>query len=309
MNTIEAFEREIKYQVTDLKKFLGSSNIKCIERGQQERCIFTGAGDSYAVALIAELASDNRINCIDPMDVCINPSVLKGKFLYTISVSGRTSANIEAAKVANKVAERIIAITADANSKLANICDEVIELKFRSSGIQTAGSIGFTACMLACLALVRNVHISNIKQLFKQAEKSADNITVNDNMYLVGSWITYPLAIYGSAKMYEVFGIKAQYAMLEQFCHMELFSLKKSDMVLLLPADENKNASELSKKLINSDYNVIVLEPYGNNLEEKLLYHAMLLQLIALKNAKKRHLTDCYFVNTDLRDISSSLIY
>ncbi len=311
VNTIDAFEQDIMYQVTDLKNFLRSLNVTKIIADQHERCVFTGAGDSFAAALIAELASNNRIHCIDPMDICINPSTVKDRVLYTISVSGNTKANIAAARIANKVAEKTIAITANADSRLANICDEVIELKFRNSGVLTAGSIGFTACMLACLSFVKKVQLVDIKQLFKDAQRIASNVTVTDHVYIIGSWITYPLAMYGSAKMYEVLGIKAQYAMLEQFCHMELFSVKKDDTILILPTDSDyKKASELSTKLTNDGYRVLICKPRGKNLEEKLLYHAMLLQLIALQNAKRQNLKECYFVqNVKLRDVSSSMIY
>lgn len=311
MNTIEAFEQDIMYQVTDLKKLLHSLNIKQLSVDQQGRCVFTGAGDSFTSALITELASNNRIRCIDPMVICVNPSTVKDRFLYTISVSGNTKANIAAARVANRVAEKTVAVTANAESKLANICDDVVELRFRNSGILTAGSIGFTACMLTCLSLVRKVNLGDVKRLFNRAQKQAGGVRASDHIYLVGSWFTYPLAMYGSAKMYEVFGIKAQYAMLEQFCHMELFSVKKDDTILILTTgDDDDKADELSAKLVKDGYNALVFKPEGRNLEERALYHAMLLQLIALQNAKKQSLDECYFVRNDkLRAISSSLIY
>ncbi len=311
MNTIEAFEQDIIYQVTDLKKLLHSLNIKQISIDQQERCVFTGAGDSFAAALITELASSNRIRCIDPLVICVNPSTVKDRFLYTISVSGNTKANITAARVANKVAEKTVAITANAESKLADICDEVLELKFRNSGILTAGSIGFTACMLTCLSLVRKVNLGDVKKLFNQAQKEAGRVRrASEHMYIVGSWFAYPLAMYGSAKMYEVFGIKAQHTMLEQFCHMELFSVKKADTILILTTSGDDKADELSAKLVKDGYSVLVFKPEGRNLEERALYYAMLLQLIALQNAKKQSLEECYFVSNDkLRAISSSLIY
>lgn len=313
MNTIEAFEQDIIYQITDLKKLLHSLNIKQISIDQQERSVFTGAGDSFAAALVTELASNNRIHCVDPTVIYVNPLTVKDRFLYTISVSGNTKANIAAARVANKVAEKTIAITANAESKLANICDDIVELKFRNSGILTAGSIGFTACMLTCLSFVRKVNLGDVKRLFNRAQKEAYRVKISGHMHMVGSWFTYPLAMYGSAKMYEVFGIKAQYAMLEQFCHMELFSVKKDDTILILTTgdDDNDNkADELSTKLAKDNYNILVFKPEGRNLEERVLYYAMLLQLIALQNAKKQNLGECYFVRNDkLRAISSSLIY
>ncbi|MGH9910627.1 MAG: sugar isomerase, partial [Nitrososphaerales archaeon] len=150
-----------------------------------------------------------------------------------------------------------------------------------------------------------------VKRLFNQAQKEAYRVKISEHMHIVGSWFAYPLAMYGSAKMYEVFGIKTQYAILEQFCHMELFSVKKDDTILILATgDGDDKADELSAKLVKDGYNVLVFKPEGRNLDERALYYAMLLQLMALQNAKKQNLEECYFVRNDkLRTISSSLIY
>ncbi|MEM2759499.1 MAG: hypothetical protein QXU32_03705 [Nitrososphaerales archaeon] len=308
MNTIDSFEREIIYQLTDLKELLRRLEIKQISPDQQEKCVFTGAGDSFAATMIVEAASNYRIRCIDPSYIRLNPLTVKDRILYTVSVSGSTKANIEAAKIAKKVALGTIAITANTNSKLAKICDQVVELKFRNSGVLTAGSIGFTACMLACLLFVKRVHLGNVKDLFRLARKEADNLKISQHMFIVGSLLSYPLSMYGCAKMYEVLGIKAQYAMLEQFCHMELFSVKKSDTIMILTNASKEN--ELYSKLKSAGYNVYVSKSKGNNLEQKLLYHALFLQLVTLLNAKKQNLRECYFVRNDkLRNISSALIY
>jgi len=307
MNTIEAYEQEIRYQITDLPKFINELKIKKLSIKDQERCVFTGTGDSFTVGMIAEYASNNRARCIDPVNICLNPSIVKDKLLYLLSVSGNTRANIEAAKIASKKATKTIAITASRGSRLAKTCDETIELRFRNSGMLTAGSIGFTTSMLACLSLIMNVKIGSIKKLFKSAE-SDGRIKLNGHVYILGSSFTYPLAIYGCAKMYEVLGIKAQYAMLEQFCHMELFSVKKNDTILILSQDDK--AKELSAKLADDRYNVFVLKPKGKTLVENLLYYLMLLQLVVLYNAKRLKLKECYFITNDsLRRTSSSLIY
>jgi len=308
MNTIEAYEQEIRYQITDLPKFIRESKIKKLSIADQEGCIFAGTGDSFAAAMIAEYASNNKVRCVDPMNICLNPSIVKDRLLYAVSVSGNTRANVEAVKIANRRVAKTIAITANRESRLAKVCDEVIELKFRNSGMLTAGSISFTTCMLACLSLVRNVKIGNVKKLFKNAESDASGAKLNGHVYILGSWITYPLAMYGCAKMYEVLGMKAQYAMLEQFCHMELFSVKKSDTILILSHDDK--AEELYDKLVDDGYNALVFKPKGKTLEENLLYYSMLLQLIVLYNAKRLKLDECYFMTNDrLRKTSSSLIY
>ena len=94
--------------------------------------------------------------------------------------------------------------------------------------------------------------------------------------------------------------------MLEQFFHMELFSLKKGDTILILA--DNDKVEELSARL--DRYNVFLFKPKGKTQEDNLLYYSFLLQLIVLNNAKRLELSDCYFITNDrLRETSSSLIY
>ncbi|MGH9922013.1 MAG: SIS domain-containing protein [Nitrososphaerales archaeon] len=308
MNTIEAYEQEIRFQISDLPRFVRESQIEKLNVKDQERCALTGTGDSFAAAMIAEFASNNKVRCLDPMNICTNPSTIKDKLLYALSISGNTKANIEAVKSASKHAARTIAITANRESRLARVCNKVIELKFKNVGMLTAASISFTTSMLACLSLVRNVTITDAERLFNSAESDAEEMKLNGHVYVLGNWITYPLAIYGCAKMYEVLGMKAQHVMLEQFCHMQLFSVREGDSILILSNDDK--ARELSAKLVNSGYNSHVFEPKGKTLEDNLLYYSFLLQLIVLNNAKRLQLKECYFMTNDkLREISSSLIY
>jgi fructoselysine-6-P-deglycase FrlB-like protein len=308
MNTIEAYEKEIRFQISELSRFVRESKIKKLNVKDQERCVFTGTGDSFAAAMVAEFASNNKVRCIDPSNICLNPSIVKNKLLYAVSISGNTKANVEAVKSAKKHAARTIAITANRESKLAKTCNKVIELKFKSMGILTAESISFTTSMLACLSLVRNVTITDAERLFNNAKTDAGEMKLTGHVYVLGNWITYPLAIYGCAKMYEILGMKAQHVMLEQFCHMQLFSVKEGDTILIL-SNEGK-ARELSAKLVNDGYNSHVFEPKGKTLEDNLLYYSFLLQLIVLNNAKRLQLKECYFItNNKLREISSSLIY
>lgn len=306
MNTIEAYEQEIRFQISDLARLVHESKIRKLNRKEQERCVFTGTGDSFAAAMTAELASNNKVRCIDPTNICLNPSIVKDRILYAVSVSGNTRANVEAVNIANRRATKTVAVTANRYSKLAKNCDEVVELKFRNSGMLTAGSIGFTTSMLACLSLVRDLKMINVSKLFEQAENNSKGIRLNGHVYILGSWFTYPLAVYGCAKIYEVLGTKAQHAMLEQFFHMELFSLKKGDTILILA--DNDKVEELSARLDRC--NVFSFKPKGKTQEDNLLYYSFLLQLIVLNNAKRLKLSECYFItNHRLRETSSSLIY
>jgi fructoselysine-6-P-deglycase FrlB-like protein len=308
MNTIDAYEQEIRFQISDLPRFVRESKIKKLNVGDQERCLLIGTGDSFAAAMVTECASNKKVQYVDPMDIYSNPSIAKDKLLYAVSISGNTKANVEAVKSAKKHAARTVAITANRESNLAKICNKVIELKFKNLGVLTAGSVSFTASMMACLSLVRNVKITSMEKLFSSAESDAKAIQLSDHVYILGNGITYPLAMYGCAKIYEVLGMKAQHVMLEQFCHMQLFSITKGDTILILSNDGK--AKELSVKLVNDGYNALRLEPKGKSLKDNLLYYTFLLQLIVLNNAKRLQLKECYFItNNKLREISSSLIY
>ena len=63
-----------------------------------------------------------------------NPDILNDKTAYFISISGNTLDNILAARIAKKKDVRTVAITRDPRSKLARLCDDLIELKYRYYG-------------------------------------------------------------------------------------------------------------------------------------------------------------------------------
>lgn len=301
MNALEAYEQEIYYQLEELPKVIVNlNNVRSKE--EQYRCIFTGAGDSYAAALEAVYASEHRAKFIDPLELSLKPELAKDSLLYIISVSGSTRANIEVAKATRGLCKRI-AITANADSMLAKESDEVIELRYKNLGMLTAGSISFTSTLLAVLSIIYELDL-DIEKIFEAAKRV--DIQLQNHIYVIGYDITYPLSIYATAKIYEVLGFKTQYCMLEQFCHMELFSLSNNDTVLLLLTDIEK-ATELYNKL---DCNKYIINHYNHHLLDNILYYTFLIQFMALKNAKILGLSDCHFAkNETIRSISSSLIY
>jgi hypothetical protein len=61
--------------------------------------------------------------------------------------------------------------------------------------------------------------------------------------------------MYAAAKLYEFFGARAQYQRLEEFSHMELFSLKAGDAVNILGgSDPLRVGRRLSKSLRVAGY-------------------------------------------------------
>jgi len=306
VNSIEAMKWDIDRQPDEIPHMC--SGVTPLTPEQQCAAVITGAGDSFAAALVAEYASSGRIRATDPVDIVLQPEIVKGKRLYLISISGSTRSNIQAAKVARKNGAHVIGITARSESDLARYCHETMLLTYKSAGVVTAGTIGFTASMAVCLSLVAHLDLKNLSTIFAQARSDARE-EYPDASFILGSWITYPLALYGAAKAYEVFGSKVQYCRLEQFGHMELFSTQKSEKVLILPYPGD-GAAAATKELTQCGLSVHYLMPEFTLIEELLFYYTFLLQHSVLQKAGAVRLEDVNFlINKTLKKASDHLIY
>jgi fructoselysine-6-P-deglycase FrlB-like protein len=298
VNAIEAMQAEIEYQVHDLQK----QDLPL----QSRNCLFVGSGDSYVAGLAAQYFSGGRALCCYPTDLIQNPSVADSRNVYVVSISGNTKANILAAKIAKKQGARTTAITAKPASALAKACDQVIELKYRSMSVTTAGTISFTSSMLACVSLAEKVRLPDLGRIYRQAQNQADQPArkIDKNSYFVlGDGILYPVAIYGALKLNEVFGARAVAYPAEEFCHSPLFSVKKSDQVIAL------NAEQLSRRLNREGFSSINVDFKGGGIE-LLLRSAFFMQLLILKLSQRRGLAGCYFLrNKKLLRTSSDFIY
>jgi glucosamine--fructose-6-phosphate aminotransferase (isomerizing) len=291
-------QAEIEYQVHDLK----NQRLPL----QSRNCLFVGSGDSYVAGLAAQYFSGGRALCCYPTDLIQNPSIAGGRDVYVVSISGSTRANILAAKVAKKQGARPTAVTARPASALARACDQVIELKYRSAGVATAGTISFASSMLACVSLAAKVRLPDLGRISRHTQSWADQIVnkIDKNSYfMVGDSILYPVAIYGALKLNEVFGARAVAYPAEEFCHSPLFSIKKSDQVITL------NAERLNRRLNNEGFSSVNVDFKGRDIE-LLLQSTFFTQLLVLKLAQKRGIMNCYFLkNKKLLRTSSDFIY
>jgi len=302
MSTVAALEKEIKMQLDFLKRFVPQRTMSI---SKQKKAIFCGTGDSFASAQLAEAFSQFRAKAHDPLDLVKNRKMLSGHDLYLVSISGNTISNIRLGRLGT----RTVAITANGNSKLARACKKVILLKFDSTGIQTAGSISFLASALACLSLVSRYEIRNVSGIYRAATNAAKKISLGGKIYVLGNLQTMPIAMFCAAKLYETIGADAHYSRIEQFSHMELFSARKGDTVILLDT-KNPYNEKLSKTLQNYGLVTNRPDPKTRNLQEQILFFIFVSELIALYAAKKKGKKDCFFVEEKrLRNASSSMIY
>src|ERR687896_855826 len=171
-------QAEIEYQVQDLCRLDLSSSSSTSSPNPASNCLFVGSGDSYIAGLAAQYFSGSHSICCYPIDIIRNPALIKGRKLYIVSISGNTQANILAAKIAKKHgASTITAITARSSSRLAKSCDQTIELKYRNTGIITAGTISFTASMIKCISLTTQLQLpSDLRKIYNRAETQAKQV-------------------------------------------------------------------------------------------------------------------------------------
>ncbi len=301
MKTVEALEQDILLQIPFLHKFKAK---KPIPTQKQQNAIICGTGDSYAAALLCEAFSDFKIRAIDPLDLVNNPSLAKNH-AYLVSISGNTISNIKAAKIVKKTT----AITANKNSRLAKSCSDIIYLDYPSSGVFTSGSIGFLSSALTCISIATRFFINNPSQLFLDALDAGRKIKIKNKVFLLGNQHTFPVAIYGAAKLYEILGIDAHYERIEQFSHMGLFCAKKGDTVIIFE-QKNKHNLQLVRTLKKIGLNTILVEPKTKDKVSSIVFFIFVSQLVPLYHAKARNQKECYFINSKkIRAASSDMIY
>jgi glutamine---fructose-6-phosphate transaminase (isomerizing) len=314
MNAIEAMQAEIEYQVQDLHNLNLSS--PCVRDS-----LFVGSGDSYVAGLAAQYFSGSHAICCYPIDIIKNPSLVERRNLFIVSISGNTLANILAAKIAKKHGvSKITALTARPSSRLAKSCDQTIELKYRNTGIITAGTISFVASMIKCISLTIQLRLpSDLRKIYNRAEKQAEQViskidnkshtsSSSSSYFILGNGQLHAIAMYGALKFNEVFGASAMVYPVEEFCHSPLFSIKETDQAIVL-GDNDDNNRKLSKRLNEEGFSSAHVR-FKNTGIELLLQATFFIQLLVLKLAQKYGLTSCHFLsNKKLLRVSSDFIY
>ena len=306
-------EEEIKNQILDLPRFASRLRQDRAKKTDPSRTIFTGSGDSYAAALFAQELSEDRAFGSDPYELLRTIDRVRGKSLVIISVSGKTTTNLELARKAERVARERIAITADGSSPLAKECDRVVLLDYHATGALTSGTESFTSGLLACSALLGKLPKSvDLGTTYARSLQWARNVSLSDrgSVIFVGSGVHYAMGLYGEAKIQEVLGTKAEVDYPEQMGHAHLFSIDKDhDTVICIYSDHDK-AWKLEKRLGRNGFRVVGLEVQRSNPVNNCVRIAFYLQHLALSHAKRKQMRDCAFKSDEKRlALSSQLIY
>ncbi|MBT8173363.1 MAG: sugar isomerase [Nitrosopumilus sp.] len=301
MNSIEAYEKDIEFQLDFLKSF---KKQKTISQTLQKNILFAGSGDSLVSSMLAESFSNGIVKAMDPLDLYSNKKLVKSKHVYFVSISGNTISNIKVAKSAKKAT----AITSQIKSKLAKASDETILLSAPNNDVFTAGSISFLESALTCISLVKKIIIPKNDKLFFQAKSDARKAKISKRIFILGNLYTYPLAMYCAAKFYELLGYDAHYCRIEQFSHMELFSMKKGDTVIIFE-EKNSHNKQLGKNLQKIGINLIHFDVPSEKTSQ-MIYCTFFSQMLSLNEAKKQKKKECHFVTQEkIRNVSNQMIY
>ena len=271
------------------------------------RVALVGSGDSYVATLAAHRLSSGRASCHHPTDIVANPSFARGRDVYIVSISGKTRANVLAAKAARRAGLQTVAVTANEKSPLAKACDDVAELKFRGAG-RTAGTISFTASVLACAWLATKGRLNcpaNLATLYNKTRKEVSRMPEikTDSIVVLADSVLHPAAMYGALKFNEIFGARAVAYQLEDFFHAPLFGLKKDDRVLIL------GSKARARQLKNNGFDAHSINCAKPTAIESLLYAVFFIQHLALQIATGRGMGECHFVSDKkLLKLSSDVI-
>ena len=302
--------RRIWYEARDqpqaLERFVRSKVPKA-----PESSVFVGAGDSYAAALAGFYASKGSCMGIDPYTVATVPEITKGREVFFISVSGRTSSNLVAARRIMRFAKRTTVLTAVPDSKLAALTDRTVALPMTYVP-KTPGMLSFSLSLLAVLKMTIADASCDFERVFAIAKSDRRKFSFGrGTTYFLGNSVAFPVALYAAAKTYEFLGTKAHAELLEEFSHLELFSLKKSDSVNLFePFDPDGMSRKLARALAGHGYGSSQIPARGKSDLEKVFHLVFASQLAVLARAEAAGLTQPRFLSAgDVLEISDAMIY
>ncbi|HEY7571804.1 MAG TPA: SIS domain-containing protein [Nitrososphaeraceae archaeon] len=309
MNSLLAMYIEVRYQLEDLTVLNLSSP------GDPQNSLFVGSGDSHAAALVAEYASNHRAKSCYPTDILTNPEILNERTAYFISISGNTLDNIAAARMAKRKGIKTVAITREPRSKLAAICDELIELKYRRTGITTSGSIGFSTSLLTCFSLVRSVNcIPNLTSLIEDADMISWRLLQAQQFtsyIIMSSGLLFPIAVYGALKINEILGVRSYAYTIDEFFHAPIFGITETDRLIAIDSRDSLSRIRLPRSgSIGLNLSTVDLDYPPAKYLTMLFLSLFTLQLFVIKTAVRQGLKECSFLtNQKTLEVSSNYIY
>lgn len=259
--------------------------------------VFVGAGDSYAAALAGFYASRGKCLALDSYSLLASPETASGRDAVFVSASGKTSSNIAAARRVRGVARRTWALTADGQSRLAGEVDRVVKLPITYAP-KAPGILSFSMSLLAVLKMTTGRGHCDFGRALRRAEESSTAVGFGrGTTYFLGNSIGYAVALYAAAKGYELLGARCHAELLEEFPHMEVFSLRREDAVNIFSSyDPLGRGGRLQSLLAEGGYKASLVRDDRGSEEEGIFHSVFVAQLATLKEALSRGLSKPKFL-------------
>src|SRR2546425_5840366 len=211
------------------------------------------------------------------------------------------------------MAKETIAVTANPESPLAKECDQTLQLKYRTTGVLTSGTVSFTTSLLACASLLGVLpRTVQVKTALTDTVRWATNLKqASERSFLfIGSGVNYALSLYGAAKINEVLGAKAEAVYPEQLGHAKLFVIDKERDVIVCISSGRGKAMKTHELLREDGFQSSILAFPDSHVVNRSLRIAICLQRLALSLAKTRKIKECVFLSEKGRlNLSNRMIY
>jgi fructoselysine-6-P-deglycase FrlB-like protein len=301
MNSIESIRLDFDTQISQLGK-LENEKIS-------DNLIFVGSGDSYVAGLIAEYLTHHKCKCYSPSDL-FNSEFHKGNTYCFVSVTGKTKANLLVARRASEAGLKTVAITFNEKSKIAKVCDKIIQPKLKRAHTPTAGFGRFVANVVTCLQVIGIAVPKKFDVWYQNGIRKSrvleSPLLTDDTIFVLGNNILYPLALYTSFQLAEFFGATAVAHRLEEFCHSPIFGLKNPDPIWILA----QNETQVYERLHTLGLRLSYYELYNPDIFSQLFESIFFVQNLMLDLAQKHGLAEQKYVTMkDVLKASSDMIY
>jgi len=301
MSELSLIQKVVRDQLESLKR---------IERPQLRKGLITGAGDSHAASIFAQLISKHSFLAVDPYELRLKTPSIGENDLVAISVKGRTREVVKVAKKLRNKGWRIISVTADEESPLARVSNIVIKLVY-GGGALPVGIGNFTVALTTLAWLFEGdvqlpeIHeIHEVKREDYVLPKCRDFVTVGEDVGVVSAYFT-------CLKLHEVLCMPCRYYSIEQFLHAILYSLDQSSFVVIFPGKEREKSMRLSKILETANIPHIYVSPPNTDTHLSLVLSEITWGLSAIMSTVERKglKEPCFMSRKDLLTLSTPVIY
>lgn len=305
----------IKKQASAIPNTLKNVEMSLLDVLKDKRLIFTGCGDSYAVANYgrwAFLAASRDSLVLSPLEISMIP-LDSNSVVVGITASGRSIETISALKRAKVKGAETIVLTDDKKGAASEYADHIWLTKSGVGTYNTSPSAPTTAAMAFLLKLAafdrENIHtvlgrdvdhlenVRNVDWIIKWAESVGKEIAeipeVGDLLYLISDGPNYVAAQIGMMKFNEYSIVKGTSVIREEFRHHYNLSINEGDPVILVTDNMRSISDDIYKSVLSDTLKMRVFHlfcPHQQNFNSphgQTIANTIALQMAAYYNVLK----------------------